>query len=376
MKKTFKYRLYPNKTQIKCIDEQFYEARNLYNCALEHRITVYKKTGKSVSYYDQANELKLIRADGFCKLANFSASQDILHRIDKAYKAFFARIKRGEKAGFPRFKGKNWFHSITFPSYGDGCKLKGNKVYFQGMGDIHIRLHRPIDGVIKTVTIVAKNDKYYVCFSCEVDISPLPKTDKEIGIDMGLESFLITSNNEFVANPRFFKNSQRKLRVLQRSVSRKKKGGSNRKKAVKLLAKQHEKIANQRLDFLRKEAAQLVKENDIICIEDLNIKGLAGGMLAKSVHDVAWGIFFDILIYKAESADKKVIEVNPNGTSQRCSQCGTTVKKDLSVRWHHCPVCGFSVHRDYNSALGILRLGTNRCPSTCGSSQCVGQEAD
>lgn len=270
----------------------------------------------------------------------------MLRRIDKAYKSFFRRVKRGDTAGFPRFKNAKRFNSITFPSYGDGCKLKDKKIYLQGIGDINIRLHRPIDGVIKTITIERKNSKYYVCFSCEVEKNILPKTNKTIGIDMGLESFAVTSDKDFIDNPRFFKNSQRKLRILQRSVSRKKKGGNNRKKAVKLLAKQHEIIANQRRDFLHKEANEIIKTNDIICIEDLNIKNMSKRAkpiqdesgkflpnrqaqksgLNKSINDAAWGIFFEMLIYKAESADKEVRKVNPRGTSQRCSQCGTDRK--------------------------------------------------
>ncbi|KKK99551.1 hypothetical protein LCGC14_2631640, partial [marine sediment metagenome] len=144
----------------------------------------------------------------------------------------------------------------------------------------------------------------------------------------------------FVNNPKHYVSQQRKLRVLQRSVSRKQKGGSNRKKAVRLLSKQHERVANQRDDFLHKLSYTIIKENDKICIEKLNIKGLSGGFLAKSVHDAGWGIFFNMLCYKAEKAgNRKIVKVDPKGTSQRCNKCGNVVKKALSVRWHDCPVC-------------------------------------
>ncbi len=375
MRLGFKYRLYPNKSQIQLINNQLFEANKLYNVALEHRISCYKIYGKHISYYDQSKELKQIRIDGLCGLANFSACQDVLRRLDKTYKAFFGRIKKGQKAGFPRFKPAKRYDTITYPSYNDGCKLKGSKVYLQGIGDINIRLHREVQGRIKTVSITRKNGKYYVSFSCEVENNPLPQSDKVIGIDMGLESFAITSDLEFIPNPRFYKSAQDKLRILQRSVSRKKRGSHCRKKAITLLSKQHEKVSNQRKDFLNKVSTRIIKDNGIICIEDLNIKGLASGMLAKSVNDVSWGIFFNMLAYKAENAGRTLIKVNPNGTSQRCNKCGTVVKKDLSVRWHHCVVCGESCHRDINSALEIKKLGINFGALKLGSSPCFASEA-
>jgi len=376
LRKSFKYRLYPNKTQRHGINNQLFHAHILYNTAITERREAYRSIKKSINYYDQASQLKELRAEGLVQVANFSACQDILRRVDKTYKAFYERIKRGDKPGFPRFKPVNRYNTLTYPSYNDGCKLKNNKVYLQGIGDINIRLHRPVEGKIKTVSISRINNKYYVIFSCEVTKKLLPPTENSIGIDVGLESFAVTSDGNFKANPRFYKKSQKKLRVLQRSVSRKKKGSVCRKKSVKALAKQHEKIANQRSDFLHKYSFELIKNNDIICIEDLNIIDMSKGMLAKSVHDVGWNIFFKYLSYKAGNAGREIRKINPNGTSQRCSRCGTEVKKDLSVRWHDCPVCGLSVHRDLNSAYEILRLGTSPNPLTCAVGQCVGLEAD
>lgn len=359
MRKSFKYRLYPNKKQIALIDNQLLEACRLYNCALEHRIWQYKGAGNSISYKDQSSELKQIRKDGLCGLENFSACQDVLRRLDKTFKAFFGRIKKGSKPGFPRFKPAKRYDTLTFPSYGDGCKVKENKIYMQGIGDVHMRLHRPIEGEIKTVSVTRTNGKYYVIFSCVIEKNILPKTGSIIGVDMGLESLLIDSNGNFVDNPRWFKNNQSKLRVLQRSVSRKKKGSTERKKAVSLLSRCHEKTSNQRKDFLHKLSKKIVEENDVICIENLNIKGMASGLFAKSVNDASWGLFFQMLDYKAENADRQVVKVNPRGTSQRCNKCGTVVKKELSDRWHKCVTCGESVHRDVNSAKEILRLGTS-----------------
>lgn len=376
MVKTYKYRIYPNKEQRSSIDQHLIEACRLYNAALEHRIGTYKATGKSVSYYDQAAELKDIRSDGTCGIANYSACQAVLRKVDKTFKAFFGRVKKGKKAGFPRFKSSLRYHTVEFPSYGDGCKLKGSKVYLQGIGNINIRLHRPVEGKIKTVTVTRKNGKYYVCFCSSIENTPEAiGLGSSVGIDMGLESFLITSDGEFVDNPRYLKHAQRKLRVLQRAVSRKKKGSNSRKKAVTLLAKQHEHIHNQRRDFAHKLADRLVKENTDIYIEDLNIKGLASGMLAKSVNDASWGMFFNFLSYKAENAGKRLIKVDPRGTSQRCHNCGNTVAKGLAVRKHVCTECGISCHRDLNSALEILRLGTSLNPLTWEATPSVGLEA-
>lgn len=372
MKIAFKYRLYPSKIQIQKIEEQFFEARKLYNACLEQRINAYKSVNrKSLNYYNQANELKEIRNEGYCNLTNYSACQDIVRRLDKSFQNFFRRIKQGQTPGFPRFKGKDRFNTITFPSYGNGCKLINDKIYLQGIGKIKIKLHRNLEGIIKTVSLSRKNDKYYVIFSCEIEIKPLPKTNNAVGIDVGIESFCVTSDAEFVENPRYFIKSQKKLRVLQRSVSRKKKGSNCRKKAVKLLSKQHEKISNQRKDFLHKLSNRIIKENDIVCIEDLNIKAMSRGFLSKQINDASWSMFFNCLEYKAEKAGREIIKVNPNGTSQRCHNCGTIVKKDLSERQHRCPVCKVNIHRDLNSALEILRRGICRDNSTYANRQSV-----
>lgn len=153
--------MYPNKSQTGLINNQLFESSQLYNAALEHRIWAYKSFSKNISYYDQAKELSQLRRDGLCKLANSSTGQDVLRRLDKTYNAFFSRIKKGQKAGFPRFKPASRYNTFTYPTYGDGCKLKGGKLYLQGIGDVNIRLHREIEGKIKTVSVTRKNGKYY-----------------------------------------------------------------------------------------------------------------------------------------------------------------------------------------------------------------------
>lgn len=333
------------------------EARFLYNSALQERRDAWKLNQISLSYFDQASQLKEIRANGLLHLANFSACQDVLRRLDKTFKAFFSRLKKGQKAGFPRFKGQHQFDSFTYPSYNDGCKLKENgKLYLQGIGEVKVKLHREIIGKIKTVTIKQENTKWYVCFSGECESQPLPKTNQAVGIDVGIEYFATLSDGTQIDNWKFYESSQKELRKIQRSVSRKKKNSNNRRKSVLKLRKFHQKIKNRRADFQHKLSTNLVRNFDTIVIEKLNILGLSKGILSKQIHDAGWRSFFNMLRYKAESADKQLIEVSPNYTSQTCL-CGHREKKALDQRQHSCVQCGYSNHRDIVSAQIILSLG-------------------
>jgi putative transposase len=377
MRQAFLYRLYVNKTQSDKLDNLLRLARQLYNAALQQRRDAWKYQHKSLNYYDQANQLKEVRNEipEFAQL-NFSATQDMLRRLDKSFKAFFRRVKSGDKAGFPRFKGRNRFDSITFPTYGDGIKIKGGRLYVQNVGLLKIKIHRVLEGEINTVTIKRECGKWYVVFSNTVEIKPLPVSDRTVGIDVGLESFAVTSDGEYIENPRYLREAEAVLRVAQRSVSRKKKGGSNRRKAIRLLAKKHLRIKRQRADFAHKVADNLVKNYGRIAVEDLRIKNMVRNHhLAHSISDAGWGQFLNILSYKAEYAGREFVQVNPNGTSQICSGCGATVKKSLSTRVHNCPACGLSLNRDFNAALNIKRLGLSLWDSTCDSGQCVSQEA-
>lgn len=358
MRKTYRYRLYPSKAQAIFLDGQLREACGLYNAGLQERRDAYRMCGKSLTYYDQANQLKEIRAEGWLDLANFSCCQDVLRRLDKTFKAFFRRVKNGEKAGFPRFRSHRRFDSITFPSYGDGCKvLPSGKLKIQGAGHLKVKWHRPVEGTIKTVTIKRAAGKWYVCFSVECEAQPLPLSDQAVGLDVGLTTFAVLDDGQEIENPRLYRQAQAQLRRAQRKVARRKKGGKGRRKAVVLLQKASAHVTNKRLDFHHKESRKLVERYGLIAVEDLNIKGLAAGMLAKSVHDVGWGSFLQLVATKAECAGRLLIKVNPRGTSQRCSACGTTVHKELKDRWHDCPSCGLSIGRDHNSAKEILRLG-------------------
>jgi putative transposase len=281
--------------------------------------------------------------------------------VDRAYKAFFARVKRGDKPGYPRFKPWRRYDSITFPSYGDGCRLLDNgKLRVQGAGHIKVKLHRPLEGKVKTVTICREAGKWSVCFSVECSATPLPKSSDAVGIDVGIASFAVLSDGTDIENPRWHRAGQAKLRVAQRRVARRKNKRSNRRrKAISLLQGAYARISNQRSDFQHKLSRTIINKFGVIAVEDLNIKGLAGGMLAKSVHDAGWSQFLNFLAYKAESAGRELVRVDPRGTSQMCT-CGARVPKGLADRWHDCPACGLSAGRDHVSAQVILSRAGNR----------------
>jgi putative transposase len=366
MRRSFKYRLYPNRSQSEVLDAMLESHRRLYNLALRERRDVYEAEDRSVSYGEQSARFKETRRalPSFAAL-NFSSAQATLRRLEKAFKAFFRRVRSGDarhgrKPGYPRFKSEGRFRTVEFPSYGDGCRLKDNgRLYLQNIGHIKVKLHRPVEGTIKTVSVKRACGKWYVIFSCDLgDASEVTAEGPAIGIDLGLKSFLVTSDGKSIKPPRYYRESQRKLRVAQRSVSRKKKGSGRRRKARERVARLHEKTANQRRDFHHKQARKLVETHGLIVHEAFNIEGIARSRLAKSIHDAGWASFLNILSYKAEEAGAKVVAVDPRNTTQACSSCGAMpeVRKTLSDRPHVCP-CGYTDDRDVNAALNILSLG-------------------
>jgi putative transposase len=285
--------------------------------------------------------------------------QDVLARLDKPYQAFFRRVQRGEKAGFPRFKGRDRHHAVSFKEYGNGARLENGALVLAKIGRISVHWSRPIAGTPKTVTISKAADGWYMAISCaDVPTEPLPLTGQETGIDLGLESFAPLADGSQIANPRIFRVTEMALKRAQRRVSRRKKGSHRRKTAVMLLAKAHQHVRRQRTDFHHKAALALVQRYDTIFHEHLRVRNMVQNhALAKSISDAGWRAFLAILTFKAASAGKRVQAVNPAFTSQACSGCGVIVSKGLSVRWHTCPECGTSLHRDHTAALNIQRLG-------------------
>ena len=360
--KTFKEKLRPTPAQERALDEVLWRCRDLYNAALAQRITAWQRRRVSLSRYEQEAELKDLRA-AFPEYEAIHSHvlQDVLARLDKTYQAFFRRMQRREKAGFPRFKGRNRFHSFTFKEYGNGARLDTGVLVLAKIGRISVHWSRPFEGTPRTITISHEADGWYVAISCaDVPIHALASTGQETGVDLGLESFATLADGTRICTPAYYRKAEAYLRRCQRRVARRRKGSHRRRKAVVLLAKAQQPIARQRRDFHHKEALKLVQAYDVIYHEDLRVANMVRNHhLAKSIADAGWSAFLAILTFKAANAGKRVVAVNPAFTSQRCSGpgCGMIVQKGLSVRRHSCPDCGTSLHRDHNAARNILRLG-------------------
>jgi len=359
MKKTFKYRIYPNKEACQKANKVLELCRILYNLCLEQRKFVWQNYRKSVSSYQQKMELPSFKKffPEFKQVPS-QTLQDVVERVDRAFQNFFRRVKRGEKPGYPRFKSSRRYHSFTLKQC--GWKLTDKKLIISKIGSFKIILHRPIEGDIKTITIKkTTTGKWFALFSCDnVPEKPLPKTGRKVGIDVGCNSFLATSDGDKVPNPRWFKRAEDRIKYWQKRVSARKKDSRRREKARLLLAKAHEKVANQRRDFHFKVVNWLLKNYDVICIEDMN-HFTSFRAINRSIQDTAWFGFFNILSFKAEEAGKRVIKVPAKNTSQICSSCSRMVPKTLRDRVHRCPYCHLVIDRDINAARNILRLGTS-----------------
>lgn len=283
-------------------------------------------------------------------------------RLDKALKAFLSRNKRGEKAGFPRFKSPNRWHSIQLRQYGRGKDVflnpetKRLHVPRKLGSRIKVKQHRPLGGDPKTAHLVLQADgHWYVLIVCDLGEAPEKRQGPAAGLDVGLKAFVADSDGRLIENPRFYKRAQKKLRRLQRSASRKKKGSNRRKKEARRTACQHLKISRQRKDHAHKIAREYVERYAFIAVEDLRVSNmLKNRHLAKAIADAGWSSFKNILCLKAEEAGCRVVEVPPHYTSQRCSNCGEIVQKSLSIRTHVCPKCGQVEDRDVNAAKNIL----------------------
>jgi putative transposase len=375
--KSFKYRIYPTKAQITNLANQMSMCRHLYNWSLSERKDTYEKTGESVSYYMQQNSLPALKKERpWFKGVHSQVLQDVLNRLDKAYQNFFRRVKKGEISGFPKFKKRGQWNSITYPQY---CKFPSGKITVPKVGIIKTVYHReiPKEAKIKTMTITKEACKWFACFSVELSLDIEPKQGlPPIGIDMGLIDFYYASDGSHVSTPKYLRTSLAKLKRLQRRFAKAPKQSVKYYKLLRSIQKCHYKIRCQRNDFLHKVANNLLNSADLICHENLNITNMfrrpkpiqdedgkylpnrasikAG--LNKSISDAGWSQFLMNLKYKAEIQGKLIISVPPHYTSQKCSECGEMVKKSLSIRTHKCP-CGFVANRDHNAALNILRVG-------------------
>jgi putative transposase len=362
VRKTYKYKLKPTPEQERAMGFVLRRCRELYNAALEERCEAWQKCSVSITIAQQSAQLPAIKeVRPEYQDINAQVLQDVLSRLDRAFQRFFTRVKAGETPGYPRFRGANRYNSFTYKQIGGhgGARLDNGFLVLSKIGRIAVRWSRLLEGAPKTVTISCEADGWYVSFSCaDVPVWPLPPTEQETGMDLGIEAFATLSDGTRIFSPGWYRKAERALKTAQRRVSRRKKGSNRRRKAVDLLAKAHQKVRRQRQDFHHKTALALVRENDVIYHEGLQVRNMIRNHhLAKSISDAGWAAFLSILSFKAACAGRRVVAVNPAFTSQTCSGCGIMVQKGLSVRWHSCPECGTSLHRDHNAARNIERLG-------------------
>jgi len=391
MKTSYQYKLKTTKEQAEKINNTLEMLRYQYNYLLAQRFDWYEmnrcpidrcplichlpELKEQPNYYNQKASLVQLKKDRpWYKNIPSQVLQEVPKKVEITFDRWLKGDVNGKKSGRPRFKGKGQYKTFTYSQFksqtlDDSLTLRyhfvNSRITLSKIGDVKVIVHRPIpDGFdIKTVSVTKKADGYYVTLSLDDKTVPTIKPDFDvdniIGIDVGLIDFYVASDNTRIPAPKYLRKAERKLKSAQRKVSRRKKGSNRRNKAIKQLGIKHKKVADTRKDFHFKTVKTLLDKYDVIAVEKLNIKGLTKTWLAKSINDAGWGQFINILSNKAENAGLKVIAVNPNGTSQECSNCSHKVKKSLSERIHNCPNCKVSLCRDMNAAINIKARGTH-----------------
>jgi putative transposase len=357
-KATFQYRLYPTPAQETALQATLDECRWLYNRLLEERKVAWDETETPVRLYDQVNRIPALKAERpALERVHSQVLQNVAMRIDLAFKAFFRRVKAGEQPGYPRFRGAGWYNSFCYP--GTGHQVAGRRVFLSKIGHVKAVIHRPLQGTGKTCCVKRTGTgKWYATFTCELDDMPLPASESAVGIDVGLATFATMSDGGEIANPRFFRTDEKELAKVQRRFTQAAQGTPARRKRRTVVARVHERIANRRKDFAHQHSRTIIDEHGTVAVEDLAVKRMVHNhSLAKSISDAAWAMFSAFLRYKAASAGRRMVAVNPAYTSQECSRCGHRQKMPLSERTYHCPCCHLALSRDVNAARNILRLG-------------------
>ena len=350
--RAYKFRIYPSKKQEELLNHHLWLAKNLWNELLEHC----KKTYEDFDYFPTKNTLQLI-------VKNYGlyaqTQQEIAHRVYNSVMRVFKLRKKGVKCGFPRFKSFDRMKSLHYPQYKRGFWLD-KKLKVTPFGEISIKKHREVRGEIKTLTLKKESSGKWFAIFCVETPEEIPKENKgeAVGIDVGLMRFATLSNGWMIQNPRHLKRWERRLVFIQRELSKKKKGGSNRKKAKVRVAKLHEKISNTRRDFLHKVSTDLVNIYSFIALEKLASQEMSEENYGKQINDAGWNMFANMLAYKAEGAGCRVVFVDPKNTTKECSSCGAITEKTLQDRMHECPCCGLIIDRDSNAARVILKRAT------------------
>jgi putative transposase len=360
MPQVFRYRLKPTKKQVAILNRQLDLCRWTYNQTLALRKNAWENEQKHIGYYESKRYITIWKQDKpELSEVHSHVLQDVSMRVDLALQAFFRRVRNGEEPGFPRFKGRNWYDSLTY--FETGFKVNRNVLWLSKIGEIRIWLHRPLEGIIKRLTIRrSSTKKWYVSFLVEDTLKDaVPDSEKAVGIDVGISNFAALSDGTFVANQRYLATCEEKLAKAQSKKDKLPHRSPERKKAAKKVSHIHERLGNLRDNFAHQLSHQIVSDYGTICLEDIDIKNLIEKKqyMAKSVLDASWNRFRTYVTYKAASAGRKVVMVNPAYTSQMCSCCGSIVKKDLSERVHNCLKCDLVMDRDLNASKNILRLG-------------------
>ncbi|MFD0273225.1 RNA-guided endonuclease InsQ/TnpB family protein [Kitasatospora sp. NPDC127111] len=392
MMRAYKFLIRPTVGQEQQLAAMLRDHCGLYNAALQERRDAFRHVSRTtVRYGDQSGQLKEIRAfDPDQARWSFSSQQATLRRLDKAFAAFFRRVRAGEKPGYPRFRSSRRFDTVEFPKDGDGCRWNSTphdpvtRVRLQGVGHVRVHQHRPVVGRVKTISVKREGRRWYVILTTDqARPEPLPPTGSAVGIDLGIANFLADSNGGFVPNPRHGAKATAKLEAAQQALTRCKRGSKRRREAVETIARLHRKVRRQRLDHAHKTALSLVREHDFIAHEDLRIRTMVkapaprpdpdrpGGFLPngagakaglnRSISDAGWGVFLTILTAKAECAGREVMAVDPRNTSRRCPACGHTAKENRPTQdTFHCVACGHRAHADTVGAVNVLRAGLAR----------------
>ena len=368
---SYKFRIYPSKTVESKLNERLELCRWLYNRLLEE-VNRARKEGRKITKNDtQALIVKLKQEKPDLNKVYSKVLQMVNYQLWSNIKALEELKKKGKKVGWLRYKtSPHSFKTLNFNQSGFKINFERRKLILSKVGEIPIKLHRPIEGKIKGVIVKrTKTGRWFAIVQAEVDEEPLPETGRAVGIDVGIHHFCVDSDGLAFENPKFIDRTLDKIKKVQKQLSRKQKGSKRRKKARQKLAKLYEKLNNQRLDFLHKLSRYYVNNYDVIVVEDLDVKDMVengkSSTLNRHINDSAWSKFLSLLAYKAERAGRRVVRVKPSNTSKRCAKCGYVVESlSLKDRWFTCPICGWEADRDLNASLNILDvgLGQSRMP--------------